>query len=106
MDERVRWVVVAVKHWAVTLNLINNDFSSFSLIWLVLFVMMLYQIVPPIIHLWKMQNNNESHYTEGNIMFVLNFQFITINLTVYLHLITRIETILCSNEEFFINDQF
>lgn len=65
MDERVRWVVVAVKHWAVTFNLLSDDFSSFSLVWLVLFVMMQHRIVPPIIDLWKLHIDHEPNYVEG-----------------------------------------
>jgi len=79
MDERVRWVVIAVKHWAITHNLISDEFSSFSLIWLVLFVMMKYQIVPPIIDLWRMHCNHEPNYIEGKIIFSIiinSFKFI------------------------------
>lgn len=65
MDERVHWVVVAVKHWAITLNLVSDDFSSFSLIWLVLFVMMYQKIVPPIVNLWKMHRNQSPNFIEG-----------------------------------------
>jgi len=67
MDEKVRWVVIAVKHWAVTFDLLNDNFSSFSLIWLVFFVMMHYKVLPPIIDLWKMHRNNLPNYTEGTL---------------------------------------
>lgn len=67
IDERVRWVVIAVKHWAIDFNLVNDEFSSFSLIWMVLFVMMQYQIVPSIIDLWRLQRNHDCYYTEGKI---------------------------------------
>lgn len=65
MDERVRWVVVAVKHWAVTFNLLCDYFSSYSIVWLVLFVMMRHRIVPPIIDLWKLNFDHEPNYIEG-----------------------------------------
>ncbi|XP_027838061.2 terminal uridylyltransferase Tailor-like isoform X2 [Aphis gossypii] len=65
MDERVRWVVIAVKHWAISLKLLSDDFSTYSLIWLVLYVMMHYKIVPPIVDLWKMHHKHEPNYTEG-----------------------------------------
>ncbi|VVC35336.1 Hypothetical protein CINCED_3A016879 [Cinara cedri] len=64
MDERVRWVVSAVKHWAVTFDLIGDDFSTFSVIWLVLFIMMQYKIVPPIIDLWEKCHNFEPNHIE------------------------------------------
>lgn len=80
----MRWVVVAVKHWAVNFNLISDDFSSFSLIWLVLFVMMKYKIVPPIIDLWKMHCKHEPIYIEGkfNLMLLLILLLISYNLYV------------------------
>ncbi|XP_015366089.1 PREDICTED: poly(A) RNA polymerase, mitochondrial-like [Diuraphis noxia] len=65
IDERVRWVVIAVKH--VSFNLLSDDFSSYSLIWLVLFVMMQYKIVPPIIELWRIYHKHAPNYTEGKI---------------------------------------
>ncbi|CAI6348472.1 unnamed protein product [Macrosiphum euphorbiae] len=65
MDERVRWVVIAVKHWAVSFQLLCDDFSTYSLIWLVLYVMMQYKIVPPIIDLWRMHQKHAPIYTEG-----------------------------------------
>ncbi|XP_060835055.1 terminal uridylyltransferase Tailor-like isoform X1 [Rhopalosiphum padi] len=65
MDERVRWVVIAVKHWAVSYKLLSDDFSTYSLIWLVLFVMMQYKIVPPIIDLWRMHHKHVPNYIEG-----------------------------------------
>lgn len=61
----MRWVAIAVKHWAVSFNLLCDDFSSYSLIWLVLFVMMQYKIVPPIIELWRMYHKHAPNYTEG-----------------------------------------
>lgn len=69
MDERVRWVVIAVKHWAVTFDLVSDDFSSFSLIWLVLYVMMQYRVIPPIIDVWRMHRNHKPNYIEGKICF-------------------------------------
>lgn len=66
MDERVRWVIVAVKRWAVALDIVNDDFSSYSLIWLVLFVMVHYKIVPPIKDLWRAHRDSAPNYTEGN----------------------------------------
>lgn len=68
MDKRVRWVAIAVKHWAINFDLVSDDFSSFSLLWMVLFVMMQLQIVPPIINLWKMHCNSDPNYTEGKIL--------------------------------------
>lgn len=65
MDERVRWVVVAVKHWAVSFELLSDDFSTYSLIWLVLFVMMRSQVVPSILDLWRIHHKHEPYYTEG-----------------------------------------
>jgi len=65
MDERVRWVVIAVKHWAISFKLLNDDFSTYSLIWLVLYVMMQYKIVPPITDLWRMYQKHAPIYTEG-----------------------------------------
>jgi len=69
MDERVRWVVIAVKHWAVSFQLLCDDFSTYSLIWLVLYVMMQYKIVPPIIDLWRMHQKHAPIYTEGTIRY-------------------------------------
>lgn len=69
MDERVRWVVIAVKHWAISLKLLSDDFSTYSLIWLVLYVMMHYKIVPPIVDLWKTHQKHEPNYTEGKRFF-------------------------------------
>lgn len=71
MDERVRWVVIAIKHWAVTFNLVSDDISSNSLIWMVLFVMMKNQIVPTIIDLWRINRNREPNYIEGKMFFFL-----------------------------------
>lgn len=76
MDERVRWVAVAVKHWAVSFDLISDNFSSFSLIWMVFFVMMHYKIVPPIIDLWKMHYNHKPNINNGNIMFCFCIMFV------------------------------
>jgi len=67
MDERVRWVVIALKHWAGSFKLLCDDFSTYSLIWLVLYVMMQYKIVPPIIDLWRMHHKHAPNYTEGKI---------------------------------------
>lgn len=65
MDERVRWVIIAVKHWAVSFKLLSDDFSAYSLIWLILYVMMQYKIVPPIIDLWRMHQKHAPIYIEG-----------------------------------------
>ncbi|XP_022182352.1 terminal uridylyltransferase Tailor-like isoform X1 [Myzus persicae] len=65
MDERVRWVVIAVKHWAGSFKLLCDDFSTYSLIWLVLYVMIQFKIVPPIIDLWKLHHKHAPNYTEG-----------------------------------------
>lgn len=65
MDERVRWVVFAVRQWAVTFDLIGDNFSTFSLIWLVLFVMIQHNILPPIIDLWESHRDFEPNLIEG-----------------------------------------
>ncbi|XP_025197002.1 terminal uridylyltransferase Tailor-like isoform X3 [Melanaphis sacchari] len=65
MDERVRWVVIAVKHWAVSLKLLSDNFSTYSLIWLVLYFMMQYKVVPPIIELWRIHHRHVPNYIEG-----------------------------------------
>ncbi|XP_022182353.1 terminal uridylyltransferase Tailor-like isoform X2 [Myzus persicae] len=66
MDERVRWVVIAVKHWAGSFKLLCDDFSTYSLIWLVLYVMIQFKIVPPIIDLWKLHHKHAPNYTEDS----------------------------------------
>lgn len=65
MDEKVRWVVVAVRQWAVTFDLIGDHLSTFSLIWMVLFVMIQNNILPPIIDLWESHRDFEPNLIEG-----------------------------------------
>ncbi|XP_050434849.1 terminal uridylyltransferase Tailor-like [Adelges cooleyi] len=66
LDKRVQWVVcVIVKQWALTHELINDNLSSFAIIWLVLFVLIRQKVVPPTIEFWKMSTKHEPNFVEG-----------------------------------------
>lgn len=53
MDKTVKWLVCAiVKLWALQNNLKSNDlFTTYALIWLVLFYLMTESVVPPLVNL-------------------------------------------------------
>lgn len=66
LDRRVHWVVCAVvKRWALYNDLKNQSmFTSYALVWLVLFYLMVINVVPPL----KLLRNHASPITD--VMFI------------------------------------
>lgn len=67
MDERVLWVVCAVvKRWALQNDLKNQSmFTSYALVWLVLFYLMTIDVVPPLVLLRKYVSRSDIMFIEG-----------------------------------------
>lgn len=65
MDYTVKWLVyVVVKYWAIRNNLKGpNEFTSYALVWLVLFYLMTENVVPPLVELRKLAVTTE--FIEG-----------------------------------------
>lgn len=67
MDKSVKWLVcVVVKFWAVQNNLKDKTlFTSYALVWLVLFYLMTKKIIPPVHELTKSATANDQKIIEG-----------------------------------------
>lgn len=62
----VKWLVCAVKFWALENNLIDKTlFTSYALVWLVLFYLMTKKVIPPIIELKKNATKDDQKIIEG-----------------------------------------
>lgn len=71
MDRSVTWLVCAiVKHWAAQNDLKSkNMFTSYALIWLVLFYLMTKNIIPPLSSLMKTAKKEDHKFIEGAFLF-------------------------------------
>lgn len=75
MDRTVKWLVCfVVKQWAPENNLKNkNLFTSYALVWLMLFYLMIVKVIPPVTELVKKANKKEYIIIEGMIYLVLYY---------------------------------
>lgn len=72
------WIVCAVRKWALQNNFISQFlFSSYGLIWLVLFYLIAEKIVPSLKQLLKHKDSDEEKYVEGILtVYVKNYYLI------------------------------
>lgn len=75
MDRTVKWLVCfVVKKWAPENNLKDkNFFTSYALVWLMLFYLITEKVIPPLTELVKKANKNDYKIIEGMIYCVLYY---------------------------------
>ncbi|XP_050548620.1 terminal uridylyltransferase Tailor-like isoform X2 [Daktulosphaira vitifoliae] len=65
-NKTVRWITTSVvKQFTLVNKLVSDNLSSFSIIWLVLFVLIRQKVIPPVIELWKTCTRIEPYFVEG-----------------------------------------
>lgn len=71
LDTRVHWIVCAVvKRWALQNDLKNQSmFTSYALVWLVLFYLMTIDVVPAL-QLLRQHANYSQIQSESDVMFI------------------------------------
>jgi hypothetical protein len=71
LDKRVHWIVCAVvKRWALQNDLKNQSmFTSYALVWLVLFYLMTIDVVPPL-KLLRSYANYSEQLSGSDVMFI------------------------------------
>ncbi|VVC37663.1 Hypothetical protein CINCED_3A006454 [Cinara cedri] len=67
MDDTVKWIVcVVAKKWALQNNLKDRKlFTSYALVWLVLFYLMVENVIPPLVEIVKNTTFDTQEYIEG-----------------------------------------
>lgn len=69
MNNTVKWMVCVFKKWALQNNLKDKHlFTSYGLIWLVLFYLIAENIVPPLELLVQHTYSDKKEYIEGIIL--------------------------------------
>lgn len=74
MHRNVMWLVyVVLKHWAPQYNLKDkNVFTSYAMVWLVLFYLMTENVVPSLAELRKYADTSEHKIIEGKIIIIMS----------------------------------
>lgn len=88
MNTTVKWLVcVIVKNWALQNGLKNKHlFTSYALIWLVLFYLMTEKVVPSLIELRKYATEADHKVIEGT--YIIYPYLLKLYLNVYIYILT------------------
>lgn len=74
MHRNVMWLAyVVLKHWAPQYNLKDkNVFTSYAMVWLVLFYLMTENVVPSLAELRKYADTSKHKIIEGKIIIIMS----------------------------------